>query len=91
MLNSWSIKWVKAQAYKRLFQGPDAEIVLADLAKFCHDNRTSIVIGGGRVDPYATAVAEGRREAFLRIRDYTGLTTDQMRLMAEQARDEENR
>jgi len=91
VLNGWGIKWIRAQAYKMVFQGEAAETVLADLEHFCHARRTSIVIGDGKVDPYAVAVAEGRREVWLRIQDFTRLTTDQMRLLADQASQEENR
>jgi hypothetical protein len=49
------------------------------------------VVSNGKIDPIATAVAEGRREVWLRIADFHGLTSDQMRLLADQAQQEENR
>lgn len=61
-------------AYRRLFLGDDGlsadgEIVLADLAKFCKANQSTVVVSqkSQQVDPIATAVAEGRREVWLRI------------------------
>lgn len=61
-------------AYRRLFLGDDGlnadgEVVLADLAKFCRANSSTAVVSpvSRAVDPIATAMAEGRREVFLRI------------------------
>lgn len=62
-------------AYRRLLQNEegrlnaDAEIVLADLAKFCRANSSTAVINPitRSVDPIASAKADGRREVWLRI------------------------
>jgi hypothetical protein len=61
-------------AYRRLFLGEDGlnadgEIVLADLAKFCRATNSTAVVSpvSQRVDPIAMAMAEGRREVWLRI------------------------
>lgn len=62
-------------AYRALFRpgGQDlsvaAVIVLTDLKKFCRaDHSTTVVSPVTRsVDPYASALAEGRREVWLRI------------------------
>jgi hypothetical protein len=61
-------------AYRRLFLGEDGlnadgEIVLADLAKFCRATDSTAVVSpvSQRVDPIAMAMAEGRREVWLRI------------------------
>lgn len=91
MLNGWSTKFRKAIAYKGAFSTVDGKEVLKDLARFCHADRTSLVVSNGKIDPIATAVAEGRREVWLRIADFNGLTSDQMRLLADQASQEENR
>ncbi len=91
MPNSWARKWLKAVAYKATFATDDGQRVLRDLMKFCHADRTSVTLGPHGIDPQATLVAEGRREVWLRIHDFLGLTPDQMRLLAEQARDEDNR
>ena len=61
-------------AYRRMFLGeaglsPDGQIILADLAKFCRANASTAVVNPitRSVDPIATALAEGRREVWLRI------------------------
>lgn len=61
-------------AYRRLFLGEeglnaDGQYVLADLAKFCRATGSTAVVSpvSQRVDPIAMAMAEGRREVWLRI------------------------
>jgi hypothetical protein len=61
-------------AYRRLFLGDnglngDGQVVLADLAKFCKANSSTAVVSpvSRQVDPIASALAEGRREVWLRI------------------------
>lgn len=61
-------------AYRRLFLGEDGlnadgQIVLADLAKFCKATSSTAVVSpvSRQVDPVASALAEGRREVWLRI------------------------
>jgi hypothetical protein len=62
-------------AYRRMFLAesgqlsPDGEIVLADLKKFCRATASTVVVSpvSRSVDPIATAMAEGRREVWLRI------------------------
>jgi hypothetical protein len=61
-------------AYRRMFLGEnglnaDGEVVLADLAKFCRATSSTAVVNpiSRSVDPLATAMAEGRREVWLRI------------------------
>jgi len=57
------------RAYQQTFAtGPAAEMVLGDLAVFCGAQSSSVRINGQKtVDPFAMAVAEGRREVLLRI------------------------
>lgn len=65
----------KRSHYKAVFGGESAkdltlsqETVLKDLANYCHSHRTTMVMRqDGTVDPIASAVAEGRRQVFLRI------------------------
>lgn len=52
----------RAHAYRVTFTGPKAEEVLADLAKFCRATESTF-----HTDARAHAVAEGRREVWLRI------------------------
>lgn len=61
-------------AYRRMFLGEnglnaDGETVLADLTKFCRATSSTAVVNpiSRSVDPIATAMAEGRREVWLRI------------------------
>lgn len=61
-------------AYRRLFLGEnglsaDGQIVLADLAKFCRATSSTAMISpvSRSVDPIAMAMAEGRREVWLRL------------------------
>lgn len=44
---------------------PQARVLMGALGQFCHARRSSVMVGnGGQIDPYATMVAEGRREVF---------------------------
>lgn len=72
----WYALSAKSAAFKRVFDGKDGEVVLADLAKFCHLERSTLKISPltGMADPLAMAHAEGRRETLLRIMAYVGLT-----------------
>lgn len=60
-------------AYVKTFQGPFGEEVLADLAKFCRANQSTF-----HADPRVHAVAEGRREVWLRISQHLNLTDEQL-------------
>lgn len=80
-------RWLKIritsrrQAYRTLFLGedgflnPSAEIVLKDLAKFCRAHQSTAVRSPitGAVDPIASARADGRREAWLRMLEHLHL------------------
>lgn len=67
----------RRQAYRRTFSlgpdgrpmGVDQRIVLADLARFCSANQPTTRISpfSKTVDPIAMAIAEGRREVWLRL------------------------
>ncbi len=67
-----------ARAYKNLFLAPDnktpaplADKVLADLKRFCYAGTSCVIRGeNGQIDTHATAVAEGRREVWLRIQEH---------------------
>ena len=56
-------------AYQDVFRGPQAEIVLADLARFCRAHESTF-----HPDARAHAVAEGRREVWLRIQEHLKLS-----------------
>lgn len=70
------ILW-RRQAYRRLFMDgdkikPDAEIVMADLMKFCRYHQSVTVVSpvSRTTDVPATFQAEGRREVIARIIDH---------------------
>lgn len=68
-------------AYRALTCGdPKAgRLALEDLASFCRADQSCVVVGkDGRVDTHATAVAEGRREVFLKIQQMLNLTDEQL-------------
>lgn len=62
-------------SYRRLFLtedgklNPDGEKVIADLKRFCRANASTAQVSPirGSIDPIAMALAEGRREVFLRV------------------------
>ena len=59
--------------------------VLGDLREFCRADSSCVVIGkDGRVDTHATAVAEGRREVYLRIIQTLNLSDATLNKMKEQ-------
>jgi hypothetical protein len=60
-------------AYQTTFKGPLAQTVLKDLARFCRAHESTF-----HVDPRAHAMAEGRREVWLRIQNHLNLTTDEL-------------
>ena len=60
-------------AYVQIFSGPVGEKVLADLAKFCRAHETTF-----NADARAHAVAEGRREVWLRVQRNLQLTDEQI-------------
>lgn len=62
------------RAYQLVFSTPAGEAVLADMSPFCRARETCVVPG----DRDRTWVLEGRREVYLRIRDYLELTPEQL-------------
>jgi len=59
----------RRHAYLQVFNGPLAEVVLKDLAWFCRAHETTF-----HEDARAHAVAEGRREVWLRIAKHLNLS-----------------
>lgn len=62
------------RAYMLAFNTEAGKAVLTDLAPFCRANETCVIPG----DRDRTYVLEGRREVYLRIRDYLDLTPEQL-------------
>lgn len=63
----------RAQDYRTVFASPVGQRVLADLAKFCRANESTF-----HADARLHAVAEGRREVWLRIQRNLELTDEQL-------------
>ena len=59
--------------YVKTFDTPAGEKVLADLAKFCRAHESTF-----HADPRVHAVAEGRREVWLRLQHHLQLTDEQL-------------
>ena len=60
-------------AYRQTFTGPLAETVLKDLTRFCRAHESTF-----HTDARAHAVAEGRREVWLRIQNHLNLSPEQL-------------
>lgn len=60
-------------AYVKTFETPFAEEVLADLAKFCRANESTF-----HPDARVHAVAEGRREVWLRIQQHLQMSDEEL-------------
>lgn len=63
----------RQHAYRTTFVGPLGAEVLKDLARFCRAHESTF-----HVDPRAHALAEGRREVWLRIQNHLQLTPDEL-------------
>lgn len=76
----------RKQAYRRLFQDAsgnlsrDGELVLADLRRFCRATSTTVHVSpiSKSIDPLAMAMAEGRREVWMRIMAHLHLDEKQV-------------
>ena len=62
------------RAYQQAFNTAAGQAVLIDLIPFCRAKETCVIPG----DRDKTYVLEGRREVYLRIRDYLDLTPEQL-------------
>lgn len=60
----------RQRAYRMSLLSPSGQEILQDLAKFCRANETCF-----HPDPRLHAVAEGRREVWLRIQNHLNLST----------------
>lgn len=59
--------------YRQALLAPAGQGVLIDLARFCRANETCF-----HPDPRLHAVAEGRREVWLRVQQHLSLTTEEL-------------
>lgn len=85
--------WNLREHYRALFRAGSTRedhvrAVINDLRDFCRADSSCVVIGkDGRVDTHATAVAEGRREVFLRITQTLNLSDADLQRLKEQEND----
>jgi hypothetical protein len=87
----WSRKARIATAYQTALLAGDREtptaagsVILADLRAFCRADASCVVLGkDGRIDTHATAVAEGRREVWLRLIDHLRLDAQTVRAIGD--------
>lgn len=63
----------RKRAYDIAFKNPSGEIVLQDLARFCRANESCF-----NADARLHALAEGRREVWLRIQRHLNMTPEQL-------------
>lgn len=71
--------WNRRNYYRTAFGGEAGLRVLADLREFCRADSSCVIVGkDGKIDTYATMLAEGRREVFLRITETLNLTDEQL-------------
>lgn len=81
--------WNLREHYRSLFWRGDAgeahvRAMINDLREFCRADQSCVVVAkDGRIDTHATAVAEGRREVFLRIMQTLHITDEQLLRMRE--------
>ncbi len=64
---------LRSRAYRVAFPDPKNNEVLKDLAKFCRANKSCF-----HADPRLHALAEGRREVWLRIANHLHLQPDEL-------------
>lgn len=68
-----SVLFTRRHDYRVTFNGPRAENVLRDLARFCRAHETTV-----HSDRDAMLVLEGRREVWLRVQHHLELTPEQL-------------
>lgn len=71
-------------AYCRVFsvENRDAQLVLADLAKFCRAHVSTVGVSrDGQVDPLLSARLDGRREVWLRLQQHIHLDDETLYLL----------
>lgn len=63
----------RRHSYQATFRAPTAQLVLADLARFCRANQTTF-----HTDERAHVLLEGRREVWLRIAQHLHMDPDEL-------------
>jgi hypothetical protein len=90
MADSQFFRWQNLRrAYRLLFEQGKREpvvvkTVLDDLRDFCRADQSCVVVAkDGHIDTHATALAEGRREVWLRITSILNLSDSALTRMKE--------
>lgn len=84
--------WNLREHYRAVFwrhepDEPHLKAIVKDLREFCRADQSCVVVAkDGRIDTHATAVAEGRREVWLRITQTLSLSDQTL----QRFKDEEN-
>lgn len=81
----------RRRAYRSTFlmddgrPNPQAEIVLADLKRFCRAQTSTVTINPitKSVDPMAMAMAEGRREVWNRLQSFLNISDKELSEISE--------
>ncbi len=83
-------RWLNLRrVYRAVFEAGNRDermvkTVMDDLREFCRADQSCIVVAkDGHIDTHATAVAEGRREVFLRIQQTLTLSDEALNRMKE--------
>jgi hypothetical protein len=85
--------WNLREHFRSLFWQGDTDerhvrAVINDLREFCRADQSCVVVAkDGHIDTHATAVAEGRREVFLRITQTLNLSDETLQRFKEQEND----
>jgi len=77
-LKFWNLReHYRAVFWRRELDVPHVKAILKDLREFCRADQSCVVVAkDGRIDTHATAVAEGRREVWLRITQTLNLSDE---------------
>lgn len=69
---------------------PEAVYCLADLKRFCNVDSSTVRVSpkSGQIDPLAMAMAEGRREVWLRLQHYLKLDEKELLKLKEDRNDD---
>ena len=85
--------WNLREHYRAVFwrhesDEPHLKAIVKDLREFCRADQSCVVVAkDGRIDTHATAVAEGRREVWLRITQTLNLSEETLQRFKEQEND----
>lgn len=92
-MSLWIKMWQLRDHYRQLFwfgktREDHVRAVINDLRGFCRADESCVVVAkDGRIDTHATAVAEGRREVFLRIVQTLNLSDEDLQRLKEHEND----